>query len=127
MNKQELFKVLDNVHEYYDRFEVTQKRIDSWHEILKDYDFNVVMKNLKKYSTTSKFPPTIADLLEGQYRELRPYDLTPEEIKAKQQAELDLEKQKELVKEQNKEFMKIHGCTMGEYYGRKFKAGIQGH
>ena len=37
--------------------------IDTWHEILEDYEFEEVMKNLKNHIKTSSYPPKISDVV----------------------------------------------------------------
>lgn len=65
MKAEETKKILMTIKLAYDRFEVTQEKAQFWHDVLKTYDFEPVLKNLKKFSTVSKFPPCIADLTDG--------------------------------------------------------------
>jgi hypothetical protein len=76
MNKKEVYEVLETIQQFHDRFEITQKRIDAWYEVLKDYDIKPILNKVIRIASTSKFVPSIAELIEGQYRELRNYDIT---------------------------------------------------
>ncbi|PLT33505.1 replicative helicase loader/inhibitor [Bacillus sp. V5-8f] len=65
MTKRELFTLLDLITEYYDQFEVDQKKVDSWHEALRAYSFEKVKENTLAFVTTSPYPPKISDLVGG--------------------------------------------------------------
>lgn len=88
MTGEETKKILATIKFAYDRFEVTKEKAMFWHDILKEYDFEAVLRNLKKYAATNKFAPAIADLTEGLYQDhSRPYNnpeqLSDEEIRKK--------------------------------------------
>ena len=43
----------------------------TWHEILEDYEFDIVMKNLKWHIKSSKFPPKISDLITQEEKRIQ--------------------------------------------------------
>lgn len=71
MIKKETFAILTEIKSYWDRFDVKQERIDKWHEILKDYEFDIIMDNLRLCIKTNRFAPTVADLINVEDRKDR--------------------------------------------------------
>jgi hypothetical protein len=63
MNKEQVFDILSLIKQYYDRFEVSQMKINAWHDVLEPEDFNAVYSILKEVVKTNKFPPTIAEIM----------------------------------------------------------------
>jgi hypothetical protein len=63
INKKETFEILELIKDFYDQFEINQSRIDSWHLVMKNCDFETVKNNLLVYSRENIFPPKVADLL----------------------------------------------------------------
>jgi hypothetical protein len=55
--------------------------IDAWHLILRDYDFDLILENLKNYITNNSFAPTIADLVKPPKVEAERYIPSVEETK----------------------------------------------
>ena len=45
--------------------------IDTWHEILEDYEYDEVMKNLKWHIKSSSYPPKISDLVTKQEKRIQ--------------------------------------------------------
>ena len=45
--------------------------IDTWHEILEDYEFDEVIKNLKWHIKSSSYPPKISDLVTKQEKRIQ--------------------------------------------------------
>jgi len=64
ISKKQTFEILSLIREFYEQFEITQPKIDSWHLVLKSYDFEMVKENLLKYCKTNKFAPKVADLIQ---------------------------------------------------------------
>lgn len=63
MTKKQVFEILSLINEFYEHFEITQSKIDSWALLLKNADFEVVKENLFKHCRINKFPPKVAELL----------------------------------------------------------------
>lgn len=63
MTKRQTFSLMARIAVYYAKFEIDQQMVDSWHEILKDYDLERLEKALDAHVSTSVYPPKIADLL----------------------------------------------------------------
>jgi len=63
INKKQTFEILSLIQNFYEHFEITQAKIDSWLLILKDSEFETVKENLLQYCRVNKFPPKVADLL----------------------------------------------------------------
>lgn len=70
MTKEETFDILETIQCFYPNFEITQKKIDSWYNILKNDQFKKVLNNVNKHAIEKKFPPTIAEIKEtkNQYQ-----------------------------------------------------------
>jgi hypothetical protein len=141
MNKKEVLKLIITIENFYNNpwtkrglqqlkqagiigAEVTAESyllevVNSWHNVIKEYDFNKTMKQLEKFVVTSKFPPTVADLIEGQYRESRPYDI-------KLMPPIATEEELEENRKANEEFKKEHGVTLSEYHTKRIREEILG-
>jgi hypothetical protein len=67
MNKKQVLTILKTVGEFYNQKPLTEhetlNKVNLWHEILKEYEFDIVYENLKSHIKTSKYPPVIADLI----------------------------------------------------------------
>lgn len=80
MNKLEVLNLLNRIKAAYDRFEITQDRIELWCEFLANHDTEKVNTCLNRYIATEKFPPTISDVTNGG--DTRKYvDNTPDYLK----------------------------------------------
>lgn len=62
MTKRETFTLLALIHVYYEKFEVTQEKIDVWHKALKDHTYEELEQNLIRHVKESLTPPKIAHL-----------------------------------------------------------------
>ncbi|MEK5521804.1 MULTISPECIES: replicative helicase loader/inhibitor [Heyndrickxia] len=63
MTKRETFQLLKLIAEYYDSFEISQEKVDSWYEILIIFPFEELKENLIQYVKSSTYPPKIADII----------------------------------------------------------------
>ncbi|WP_153127320.1 replicative helicase loader/inhibitor [Peribacillus tepidiphilus] len=63
MTKREVFILLGMIAEYYEQFQLDQKRVDAWYEALKDCSFDRIKNNLLAFVVESAFPPKISDLV----------------------------------------------------------------
>jgi hypothetical protein len=61
--KRETYALLEQIYLYYEQFEINQQKIDGWHEVLKDFSYEPLHRNLVKYVMLSSFPPKICDLI----------------------------------------------------------------
>lgn len=61
--RQEIVYLFKCIKEYYDKFEVTTDKVNSWYAILKDYDFNTLHANLINHVSNSSYAPKIKDLI----------------------------------------------------------------
>jgi Loader and inhibitor of phage G40P len=61
--KRETYALLEEIHLYYEQFQINQKIFDGWHEVLKDFSYERLHQNLLKYVTHASFPPKICDLI----------------------------------------------------------------
>jgi hypothetical protein len=66
--KRETYALLEQINLYYEQFQITQQKIDSWHEVLIDFSYEKLQRNLLKYVTYSSFPPKICDLISASDR-----------------------------------------------------------
>jgi len=68
LNKQEMLKIFSIFNVVYPKFMESGKEemmLNVWYELLKDYPFELVMLSAQKHIKTSKFSPTIHDIIEG--------------------------------------------------------------
>ncbi|WHY83822.1 replicative helicase loader/inhibitor [Siminovitchia fortis] len=63
MTKRETFSLMARIAVYYEQFELDQKKLDSWHEVLKDCNLEELEAALHEHVSASVYPPKIADLL----------------------------------------------------------------
>lgn len=62
MTREEFLPIVKRLRSVYKDFLTDEDTIDSWYELLKDMDVNVLMAATIKYMQTQKFPPFPADL-----------------------------------------------------------------
>jgi len=62
MTKAEIFEILEAIKCFYPNFEINQKKINAWSNVLKDDDFKIVNAKVEKHATEKKFPPTISEI-----------------------------------------------------------------
>jgi len=69
MKISETAQLLDFICEAWPRQtkEITEKTVKVWHEMLADKDFDVLKRKVVRHAATSDFPPSIADLRDGQH------------------------------------------------------------
>jgi len=70
ISKKQTFEILTMIKEYYEQFEITQSKIDAWYLALKDYEYDIILRNLVQYSKEHKFAPKIADLISEKTNEV---------------------------------------------------------
>jgi Loader and inhibitor of phage G40P len=63
MTKRETFTLLALIAVYYEQFECTQQKIDSWFLVLKDYPLAQIEDNLLSYVAKSAYPPKLSELI----------------------------------------------------------------
>lgn len=63
MTKRETFSLMARIAVYYEQFELDQKKLDSWHEVLKGCNLEELETALHAHVSASVYPPKIADLL----------------------------------------------------------------
>ncbi|MCY7947336.1 replicative helicase loader/inhibitor [Bacillus atrophaeus] len=66
MIKKQTFEIMALIKQYFEHFEITQNKVDSWHELLQDADYEQVRNTLINFCKRSKFPPKVADLLNAK-------------------------------------------------------------
>lgn len=67
MNKQEVIKIFSIFNVTYSKFLIPGKEemmVDVWHELLGGYPYELVAIAAKNHIRSSKFPPTIHDIIE---------------------------------------------------------------
>lgn len=68
MNKKEVMDLLDFIHTFYKDFEVNQDIISAWHNIMCEYDFNDVKREVEKFMAEDRYQkqlPTAYMLIKG--------------------------------------------------------------
>jgi N-dimethylarginine dimethylaminohydrolase len=63
INKEQTFELLKLIKDFYEQFEITQSKLDSWHLVIKDCELETVKNNLLLYCKENVFPPKVADLI----------------------------------------------------------------
>lgn len=71
MNKKEVYDLLEIISEFFPGFlnmtdsQAVQKRMDAWHKILQDYEFEQVESAVFEYCRVNDFPPKISQIIKG--------------------------------------------------------------
>ncbi|ETI69899.1 hypothetical protein BAVI_05274 [Neobacillus vireti LMG 21834] len=65
MTKKEIYKLMDLIQVYYERFQFDQHKLDAWHLVLQKYSYDKVHKNLLKFVVDSPHPPKISDVVQN--------------------------------------------------------------
>lgn len=63
MSKRETFQLLSIIAVFYEQFTVDQKKVDLWHEVLKNDSFENLQQRLFVFVKGSPYPPKISDLI----------------------------------------------------------------
>lgn len=58
-----VIRKLNSLYPNYFKLEDPKFLIDTWHDILEDYEYEEVVANLKKHIKTSSYPPKVSDLV----------------------------------------------------------------
>lgn len=66
MTKNELFTIFEFIIVYYDQFEIDQKKLNAWYEVLQPCSFEAVKERLLSFVSVSAFPPKVSDLAGAQ-------------------------------------------------------------
>jgi Loader and inhibitor of phage G40P len=70
MNREQVKKLFKRIKDFYDLFEVSSEKVDIWTGLLKNFECEMVMNNLDRHIVSSKYPPTIADLVNEPEKEI---------------------------------------------------------
>jgi hypothetical protein len=71
LERNQALYILKAISQFYHHFTVDKEKIDMWAGMLMNYEYQLVMNNLKEFVPNSKFPPTIADLVERKETDKR--------------------------------------------------------
>jgi hypothetical protein len=63
VDKRQTSQFIKQIMGAYPTFEPTQERLDIWSRLLSDMDYDLAIKRLDKHAATSKFAPSIAEIL----------------------------------------------------------------
>lgn len=66
MKKSETFTLLALIANYYEQFDINQKKVDTWHKALKSFNYEQLEKNLLVHVAESPYPPKIAQLVQRE-------------------------------------------------------------
>lgn len=83
MKSVEIIKLFELIALAYDSFIISPEKVNFWQDMLSEIDFNNAEKMVREYIKTSRFPPTIADIIASPYCE-KPRELTDDEIAMQQ-------------------------------------------
>jgi hypothetical protein len=115
MNKEQTFEVLTLIKDFYEHFEITQSKIDSWHLVLKHSDLEKVKSNLLNYCKENSFPPKVADLIKEKPKVLDRINAIPDVDETRRYLESVTrscdytDEEKQLIEESKAEIRKILG------------------
>lgn len=73
MNKKEVGKILNTISTMYQnkfKYDDPIALLEVWHDSLKDCEFDQIYENLKSYFKVNKFPPSVADLIKVEQRDI---------------------------------------------------------
>jgi len=63
MQKQQVNEIMLLITGAYQNFEPTKERVKTWRMMLEDMEYELAVKRIKQHILTSKFPPTIAEII----------------------------------------------------------------
>lgn len=63
MDKEQFKKFIQIITDAYPAWDPKTSRLELWADMLSDLNYFVAMSRLKKHIATSKYPPTIAEIL----------------------------------------------------------------
>jgi len=63
VDKKQVSSFLKQIIGAYTTFEPTPERVEIWQRHLEDIDYDLAVKRLDKHILTSKFPPTVAEIV----------------------------------------------------------------
>ena len=63
MDKKETARFIKQIMGAYPSFEPTPERLEIWQRIMDGIDYDLAVKRLDKHVLNSKFPPTIAEIM----------------------------------------------------------------
>ena len=63
MDKKQVSSFLKQIIGAYPTFEPTPERVEIWSRHMEDIDYDLAVKRLDKHVASSKFPPTIAEIV----------------------------------------------------------------
>lgn len=64
IKKDQVFEIMSMFRDVYNNFDFDQQKLNTWHSLLKNQDLDTVLKNAERLVLESKFPPSLAELLE---------------------------------------------------------------
>lgn len=74
MEKQQISKFLKQIYGIYPSFDLYPERIQMWSKFLADMDYDLAIKRLEKHASTSKFAPSIAEILNPEEAKRKKWD-----------------------------------------------------
>lgn len=63
MHREQVRYLLRFLNDIYVNLELTESRINSWYQLLKNQDPATVLKEAEKHAFLHNYPPTVADLI----------------------------------------------------------------
>jgi hypothetical protein len=116
VNIRETATIIEKIYFLYPSFVKDESKlrsiIETWHEILKDYDFDRVSKNLITHSVNSDFLPKPKDLVKGLVVNEK-YNIPNREETLKIIETYQVPEEKRATKEQKEEMKKKHLKHLG--------------
>lgn len=74
MERDEIVDLMDLISDCNQNFIYTDEKLNTWHELLKDYPAERAVKNLKEFLKTSSYIPTPADIIKHEPEVFADYD-----------------------------------------------------
>lgn len=74
MNDNQKSKFIKQIIGAYPTFEPTPERLEIWSRHMSEMDYELAIKRLDKHVKTSKFPPTIAEILNPEQPKKKPWE-----------------------------------------------------
>jgi len=63
MTKRDVFELLKLISVYYESYEINQEKVDQWFKMLKDYQYGLLERNLRRHVACSPYAPKVSDLI----------------------------------------------------------------
>jgi hypothetical protein len=74
VQREDVIKLMDLISDCNQNFVYTDDKLDTWHELMKDFPAEMAVRNLKEHLKSSSYIPTPADIIKHEPEVFADYD-----------------------------------------------------